>query len=72
MATRVKTPADTVKLAVKLLALQVTEPNGQLAVTKKTKFGAPFNVAIRRSATAKLTRKQFVTVLILRWAIEKM
>lgn len=66
MATRVNTPADTVRFAVKLLAVQVIAPNGQWAVTRNTKFGAPFKVAIRRSAMAKLTRKQFVTVLIRR------
>lgn len=66
-----KTLADTVRLAVKLLARHVTEPKGQLAVTKKMKFGAPFKVAIRRSATAKLTKKQLVTVLMRRCADDK-
>lgn len=71
MATKVKTPADTVRFAVKLLAVQVTAPKGQSAVTRNMKFGAPFNVAISKSATARFTRKQFVTVLILRWAKNK-
>lgn len=68
MATSVNTLAETVKLAVKLLAVQVAEPNGQCAVTRNTKFGAPLRVAISRSATAKFTRKQLVTVRIRRCA----
>lgn len=71
IATKVNTPAETVRLAVKLLAVHVAAPNGQFAVTKNTKFGAPFSVAIRRSATARFTRKQLVTVLIRRCAVFK-
>lgn len=68
IATSVKTPADTVRPAVKLLAVQVAAPKGQCAVTRNTKLGAPFNVAISKSAIAKFTKKQLVTVRMRRCA----